>query len=237
MDSIQTHALTAESAMTFTYFAVITKILRAIGMWYDENTNMFKSVLFVSTHLLAAFGLVTLEWVYFFTCTDYVEGAKTVSAIAYHTLCIVKIINSLRAEKDFRNALRLLIRGNNTFESFYFEQDKDKREMMKARITFNSFWKIANRNSIFILIAFTGVANSSILFSYANALTKTTTEHDDVLNVTRIVGVIPYNHYHLLDLSNKMNFFIEAFGQFYIITYLTFSFLCMPVQQFCSLPM
>lgn len=218
--------------MTFSFFSVITKILRAIGMWYDETTDIYKSVLFVSIHLLGACGLVTLEWLYFFTSTDYVERAKTVSAVAYHILCIVKIVNSLRVNKQFRNAVRLLIRGSRTFDSFYFEQDKNKPQLIKAKTCFNSFWKTANRHSIFILTAFIGVANSSILFSYANALANTTTEHDDVLNVTRIVGVIPYNHYHLLDLSSKTNFFIETFGQFYIITYLTFSFLCMSLQQF-----
>lgn len=203
----------------FHFFANLTSILRMIGVWYDEDTNYSIYILFISVHLVMAVTLVVLEWVFVLTTADYMERAKSISAATYHSLCVIKILNSLRVNRDSRDALKLLTRTSLIFENSYFEQKKNNDQIKKIK-------KVANRNSFFILTTFLSVAGSSIFFSYLNALAKTYSEDDVLRNVTIIVGELPYNHYHLLDLSTKTHFLIEMFGQAYIITYLTLSFLC-----------
>lgn len=188
------------------FFAISVKVMRILGVWYDEKTNTIQAILFLTSHSLLIATLLTLEFLFVFVTTDYVERIKTIGIVTFHMICVIKVANAIRVEKHMQNALKLLM----AFEK---------------KIEFDGrYRKMANRFCFLLLILFVIVSQSSLIVSYINALTKTSTEC--AFNVSKIVRVMPYNHYHLLDVDETLNFVIEAVLQGYSIMFMTFCFIC-----------
>lgn len=203
------------------FFDVSVKVMRVLGIWYDRNTNVPNALLFLCVHLIVILTLVILELIFVFVSMDYIECIKTIGIINFHVICVIKIINSIRVEKRLQKALELIMRNSMRFEMFFPNEDVKQKKIAEMKKKFESYQSTANYFCFLMLTLFILVSQSSLVVSYINALTKTSVQSGN-----GTAGVMPYNHYHLLDTSKRRNFVIESLFQAYAIMYMTFTFIC-----------
>lgn len=209
----------------FDFFDIIVSMLRVLGMWFDKRTNIILSKCLLLIHILMAVLFVLLEFLFIFTTTDYIERIKSAGAITYHVLCICKALNALRTSKVLHRCLTMLKRENFVFDDF-IDNYHDKVQRQRINLCVERFKRDANRFCISLLIIFVTVSHCSIFASYFGALSRTFGRSENASIATQFVPAMPYNHYHILDLSNRRNFVIETLLQAYVIVYLTSNFVC-----------
>lgn len=204
------------------FFDVNVKIMRVLGVWHDASANFLKTKVFFAVHVFLSLIFIALEITFIFTKVHYVERLKTVGIATFHILCVIKMFNAIRVDKDLQTALKIVTRKTMTAKNFCFDENLEDIER-----AFNNYETKANILCLLMLAGFVGISQTSLVVSYISVLAKTFYTND--LNTTRTA---PYNHYPLLDWSDQKSFVLEAAAQGYFIMYMTFNFVCkFPIQK------